>query len=168
MTPSLWALDPLSGAEKIQKIRKNETPPRDFTGLLSTQYAPVKTKKRSRVISIPQRLLAILTVAGYLNPFAKDVAPDGGFVFCYPGDYDFWQWTGYRQLAMINPEMKGYLCQRSWKKMTEILLRSLKVSLLFLASRHRLQKKYQKTSKEYEEIWKETFETVDKIGRVNL
>lgn len=164
MTPSLWALDPLSGAEKIQGISKSETPIRDFTGLLSTQYAPAKARKRSRYISIPQRLLAVLTVAGYLNPFAKLVAPDGGFVFCYFGDYDFWQWTGYKQLAMINSEKKGYLCQRSWKKMAGILLRSLKVSLLFLASHHHLQKRYQQPSEQYEEIWKKTFEAVDKTG----
>ncbi len=162
MKPSLWALDPIAGAERILKIRKSDPPITDFSGYLSTCYAPVKSRKRSRFISIPQRLLAIITVAGYLNPFAKSVAPDGGFVFCYPGDYDFWQWTGYKQLAMINSEKKGYLCQRSWKKMSGILVRTAKVSLQLLLSVRRLQKEYQQPSEKYENMWIKTFDTVDK------
>jgi galactofuranosylgalactofuranosylrhamnosyl-N-acetylglucosaminyl-diphospho-decaprenol beta-1,5/1,6-galactofuranosyltransferase len=163
MLPSLWALDPIAGAKRIQEIRKNAPPITDFSGSLSTCYAPVKSRKRSRFISIPQRLLAIITVAGYLNLFAKSVAPDGGFVFCYPGDYDFWQWTGYKQLAMINSEKKGYLCQRSWKKMAGILFRTGKASLQFLLSAHRLQKEYQKPSEEYEEMWSKAFNVVEKM-----
>ena len=167
LNPSLWALNPIAGAERIQEIRKSDPPIKDFSGHLSTQYAPVKNKKRSRFISIPQRLLAIFTVAGYLNPFTKTVAPDGGLVFCHPGDYDFWQWTGYSQLAIVNSEKKGYLCQRSWKKMIGILLRTVKASLKLLLSVHRLQKEYQKSSEEYEKMWNKTFDEIDRVEPTN-
>ncbi|MHB8543822.1 MAG: glycosyltransferase family 2 protein [Leptospirales bacterium] len=160
--PSSWALDPLAGSNRIQEIRNSDPLVLDFSSTLSTVYAPVKTRRRSRLVSISQRLFSFLTMAGYLNPFPKSVAADGGFVFRYQEDNDVWQWAGYRQVAAIDSNKRGVLCERSWRRMTEILLRTIRISIRWLWSAERLRKEYQRPSSEYEKMWSETFEKIDR------
>ncbi|MHB8543821.1 MAG: glycosyltransferase [Leptospirales bacterium] len=162
LRPSGWAQDPISGAERIQKIRKYDPTLLDFSSRLSTVYAPAKQRKRSRLISGAQRVFSFFTIAGYLNPFTKQVASDGGFVFRYQGDNDVWQWAGYRQVAVIDSDKRGYLCQRSWKRMTNILARTISASIRWFLSTGRLRKEYRKPSATYQKIWTETFETIDR------
>lgn len=162
LLPSAWAKEPLSGAERIQEIRKYDLPVLDFSSRLSTIYAPVKERKRPRLVSGAQRLFSFLTIAGYLNLFPKSVASDGGFVFRYQGDNDAWQWAGYRQVAVIDSNRRGYLCERSWRRLMEILLRTISASIRWLWSVEGLRKEYQRPSSEYEKMWSETFEKIDR------
>ena len=162
LRPSGWAENPISGTDRIRLIRKNDPVLLDLSSRLSTTYAPAKQRKRSRLISGTQRVFSILTIAGYLNPLTKSVASDGGVVFRYHGDNDFWQWTGYRQIAVIDSDKRGYLCERSWKRMTKILARTLSASIRWIFSIGCLRKEYRKPSIVYQKMWADTFETVDR------
>ncbi|MHB1605937.1 MAG: hypothetical protein ACYCTV_06030 [Leptospirales bacterium] len=159
--PSRWAHHPLASAELIQKIRINIPQELDFSSRLSKQYSPVKTRKRPRLLSMSQRIFSFLTIAGYLNPVSKSVADDGGYVFRYQGDNDCWQWAGYRQLAVVDENNKGYLCERSWSQMIRILLRTISASFHFFWSIPRLRNLYQRPSLEYEAMWEKTFRQDD-------
>lgn len=160
--PAEWASDPLAGAELILRVRTSDPPATDLSGRLSGRYAPSKTRKRSRAVTLAQKLLAFVTVSGYLNPFAKSVASDGGLVFRYQGDNDTWQWTGYRQVAVIDEDKCGYLCRRSWKTMAGILGRTVRASFRLLVSEKNLRKDYRRPSHEYQRMWEKTFETIDR------
>lgn len=162
LRPSGWAEDPISGADRIRQIRKSDPVLLDFSSRLSTIYAPAKQRKRSRLVSGTQRVFSFLTIAGYLNPLARSVASDGGLVFRYQGDNDVWQWAGYRQVAVIDADKRGYLCERSWKRMTNILARTISASIRWFFSTGRLRKEYRKPSAAYQKMWAETFETVDR------
>ena len=158
LRPSSWACDPLAGADLIRGIRKNDPPNVDLSSCLSSRYVPLKTRKQPRLVSVAQRLFSWVTMAGYLNPFAKSVASDGGYVFRYHEDMASWQWAGYRKVAVIDREKRGYLCERSWKRMSKLLVRSFGVLFRLLWSIKSLRKQYQKPSLEYKAMWSETFE----------
>jgi galactofuranosylgalactofuranosylrhamnosyl-N-acetylglucosaminyl-diphospho-decaprenol beta-1,5/1,6-galactofuranosyltransferase len=160
-----WTLDPLGGSEQIQKIRRESTPRIDLSPLLSRSYLPAKVSKRSRSGTILQILFYYLTLAGYLNPFARSLTPDGGMVYRDEGDYDAWQRFGYRQVAVIDPGKKGYVCQRSWPRMLRILSGTFTTLLRFLWSFEKIRKDYQATSKSYEKMWQKTFETIDEKNK---
>jgi len=156
-----WTLDPLGGSVRVQKIRK-EAPLRvDLASILSKSYLPAKVFKRSRAKTILQILFTYLTLAGYLNPFARSLSTDGGMVYRDEGDYDAWQRFGYRQVAVIDAGKKGYVCRRSWLRMLRILGGTFTTLFRFFWSFEKIKKDYQEASAHYEKMWQKTFETID-------
>ena len=156
-----WTLDPLGGAERVQKIRKDATSRIDLSNSLSHCYLPAKVLKRSRGTTIFQILFTYLTLAGYLNPFARSLAPDGGVVYRDEGDYAAWQRCGYRKIAVIDSKKKGYICQRSWHRMLNILWKTFTTLIRFFWSFKKIRKEYQEASINYEKIWQKTFKLID-------
>lgn len=163
--PSKWFFDPLSGAEQIVEIRRLDPKVHDLTDQVSEKHSPVKGKKIPRPVFLIKKFFSLITLAGYLNPFSKVYAPDGKIIFRFYGDNESWKWAGYQRVAVVNTNMEGYICDRSWKNMLLIVYRTIMTSVLFLVFFTRLRKKYQKASSaDNEKMWDNTFEIVDRNG----
>lgn len=151
-----WINDPLTQTNLVHTWIKEETPPTDLSMNISKTFMKEKQKPRNIFFKALRRVSYILSGANYLNPFAKNTDIDGGLAFRYHGDFQGWGYLGYRKIAVIDPDGKGYICQRSWKYMISITLETITLIIEFLFSQSRLLKKYQASNMQ-EESWKKAF-----------
>ena len=151
-----WILDPATQTEIVHRWMKEEPPATDLSSRLSPSFSKNLATPRSKPFRVLRRIAYFLTGANYLNPFARDLAPDGGLAFRTHGDYQGWGTIGYRQVAVIGPEKKGYVCRRSWTLMATTTFASFRAVLRFLLSHKSATRGYQ-TATRSEDIWRKAF-----------
>ena len=151
-----WIRDPARQTEIVHRWMKEEPPSTDLSNRLSPSFAKGLATPRSKIYRILRRMSYFLTGANYLNPFARELAPDGGLVYRNHGDYQGWGTIGYRQVAVVGPDKKGYICRRSWKRMATTTFSALKAVVRFLVSHKSATLAYQKIELS-EKIWRNAF-----------
>jgi len=151
-----WILDPARQTEIVHRWMKEEPLSTDLSARLSPSFAKRLLTPRSKPYRVLRRIAYFVTGANYLNPFARELSPDGGLAFRTHGDYQGWGTIGYRQVAVINPEKKGYICRRSWKMMAKTTLGTFSAVLRFILSHKAATQGYQ-TATRSEDIWRKAF-----------
>ena len=151
-----WILDPARQTEIVHRWMKEEPPATDLSPRLSLSFEKALRTPRSRPFRAMRRITYFLTGANYLNPFTRELAPDGGLAFRIHGDYQGWGTIGYSQVAVINPEKKGYICRRSWKLMIKTTFEAFRAVFRFLMTQQSVTRGYQ-TATRSEDIWRKAF-----------
>lgn len=158
--PSEWALAPENGHQRIIEIRQSIPQINDFSSHISKKYIPTKFRKRSRLRSIGQRILTYLTLAGYLNPFAKSVFKDGKYIYRFSNDNNFYQWWNYKKIVVIDSKGNGYLCERNIIQALGLVITIIILLFRYQLCLSRLKKEYFRESLDYEKIWNRVFQDI--------
>jgi len=108
-------------------------------------------RKKLRII------LFYLTGWGYLNPFAKDFDLNGKYVYRKQEVFQGWKYMGFKSIAVVDHQKRGYICKRSFKKMIPLLISTILTTATFLIFGNRIRKNYLSLSGEYEKSWTQFF-----------
>lgn len=151
-----WIQDPVYQTKRVHQWMKEEPPPLDLSKRLSHEFEQYTNTRKSLFHRLMRRAVYILTGANYFNPFAKDVARDGGLAYRYHGDYQGWGLIGFKTVAVINPDKRGYICVRSWSQAIMTTISLLVVVVKFYISSKKMARDYKKvlSSSNMVETWR--------------
>lgn len=157
---SKWTHHPLEESDRVRALMKAGPIRTDLSGRLSLSYS-ASLDRKSLWSDRLRKITYYLSIAGYLFPFSRKTAPNGGLAFRTDGNYDAWNWTGYQQIAVVDTEGRGYICQRSWRKAGSLLMNTLLLSIRFLLTHKSVSNAYRKSTSLWEENWNAAFAKIE-------
>lgn len=160
-----WTHRPLEESRWIRTLMTFGPAMEDLSAHLSRAYER-SSRRRGRLGGLFGKALYWGALAGVLFFISSKTAPDGGLAFRRVGDYDARKWAGYSQIAVVDDEGRGYLCQRSLKKSGLLLAETTALSIRFLFTHRSVSSAYRKGSECWEKDWNKTFASIE--GARNL
>ncbi len=157
-----WTKDPISQKEYVQTLIQENPAVTDLSDQLSPVFEEQLQKKKPLLYKMIRRITYILTLGNYLNPACRPLTIDGKLAFRFHGDYEGWGWSGYKQIATIDRNKKGYICKRSWKEMVPIMAETLGLMILFMKTAEENKRAYQMSLPSFESGWRNAFDVLDK------
>lgn len=157
-----WIADPLGQSNFVQSLIRENPPLEDLSSQLSEKFILLENRKTPLVDKIVKRVVYIISLGSYLNPFARSFDAQGKLAFRRHGDYEGWGWAGFKKIAVVDREGNGYICERSWKKMLPLLGKSIALACIFLMNSRKLKSIYFQSLSSFESAWKEAFRRIGK------
>ena len=158
-----WTTDPLGQSRFVQALIRENPSLEDLSSQLSKKFLLGETGQIPLGKKIIKRLKYFISCGNYINPLARSFDDEGKLAFRRHGDYEGWGWTGFKKIAVVDREGRGYVCERSWKKMLPLLGRSFVLSWSILWKSRKLQTAYIQSLKSCESAWKEVFSQIERI-----
>ena len=140
--PQKWISEEKDHAGTIQALMKIGPKESSLGDSLSKQNQDLIWKNKSKIQRGLRKIFYYVSVASYLNPFARTATSNGRLVSRFDGDYEAWKWVGFSRIAVIDHNNDGYVCQRSWSRLLGSLILAAKATVLYFMNYKKVAHSY--------------------------